>query len=269
MADDPILKDWETLLVGLKDRVCTVTLNRPEKLNAMSQPMRRELALLFEEIGRSDRIRSVILTGAGRAFSAGGDINDFKTDAEAMHDLMRLLSHRWFKALWGLPQPVIGAINGVAAGGGCSLALACDLVFASTEACFIQTFQKIGLVPDLGGLFLLPRLVGLHRAKELTLLGDPIDAQQALEFGLVNRVLAPGELISESEQVARRLARQPARASTLTKRILNRSFESSMEEILDSEWMAQSFLFGTRDNREGVAAFLAKSAGKPENEGEL
>lgn len=251
-------RTFETLNVTVTDAVCTVTLSRPEKLNAMSKTMREELGDCFLAIARDRGIRAVILTGAGRAFSAGGDINDFRATPEEMHQLMADKSHRWFKALWALPQPVIAAVNGVAAGGGCNLALACDLVFASTEAVFVQTFLAIGLVPDLGGAFVLPRLIGLNRAKEFALLGERVDAARALDMGLVNRVCPPDRLMAEANAAAARLAAGSPAAITLTKRMMNRSFEACMEAVLDSEWMAQSFLFGTADSQRGVAAFLSK-----------
>lgn len=250
---------FETLLVEVADGVCTVTLNRPGRLNAMNRVMRRELAECFESIGRDTAIKAVILTGAGRAFSAGGDINDFKAKPEELHTLMGRVSHRWFKALWSLPQPVITAVNGVAGGGGANLALCGDIVYASSEASFVQTFLAIGLVPDLGGLFLLPRLVGLTKAKELALLGERVGAAEAQELGLVARVFTPGELMNRARAAAAKLASSPASAVTLTKRMLNRSFETSMESVLDNEWMAQSFLFSTEASQKGVSAFLNRS----------
>jgi len=259
VADSIFARPWETFLLTLEDGVCTMTLNRPDRLNAMNRTMRRELGDCFLEMAGLEEVRCLILTGAGRAFSAGGDINDFRSGPQNLHALMGRVSHRWFKALWALPQPVIGAVNGVAGGGGCNLALGCDLVFASEEASFVQTFLKIGLVPDLGGAFLLPRLVGLHKAKELALLGERIDAPTALGLGLVNRVCPPETLLPEAREAARRLAAGSPSAITLTKRMMNRSFESSMEAVLDQEWMAQSYLFGTPESRDGVARFLDKS----------
>jgi len=185
---------YEALDVQTRDGVCTVTLNRPEKFNAMSLPMRRELGDCFHEIAADTDIKVVVLTGAGDAFSAGGDINDFHGRAEEMHTLMGRISHRWFRAFLNLPQPVIAAVNGAAAGGGCNLALACDLVYASESAYFAQTFREIGLVPDLGGAFSLPRLVGLARAKEMALLGERIDARKAAEMNLIDGVFSAEQL---------------------------------------------------------------------------
>ena len=250
--------DYETLQVRTEDGICTVTMNRPDKLNAMSLQMRREMGHLFPEIGADTSIRVVVLTGAGKAFSAGGDINDFDgSGSEHMHDLMGRISHRWFRAFWALPQPVIGAINGAAGGGGCNLALACDLIYASEEAYFKQTFLEIGLVPDLGGAFLLPRLVGPARAKEMALFGEAIGARRAEAMGLINAVYPQDQLMSEVHRRARHLAERSASAISLTKRMMNRAFESSMEAVLDDEHYAQSFLFSTEANRRGVDRFLS------------
>ena len=252
-------REWETFTIIRDGHVAELTLNRPDKFNAMSRTMRIDLGDLFLDLARETEIRCLIITGAGRAFSAGGDINDFRATPEEMHDLMGRISHRWFKAFWALPQLVVAAVNGVAAGGGANLALGSDLVVASKEASFAQTFQKIGLVPDLGGALLLPRLVGPHRAKELALLGDRLSAEDAWRMGLINRVVSADELMKEARSIAARIAAIPPKAATLTKRMMNRSFEQSMEATLDGEWMAQSFLFGTAGSQEGVEAFLNRS----------
>jgi 2-(1,2-epoxy-1,2-dihydrophenyl)acetyl-CoA isomerase len=172
--------------------------------------------------------------------------------------LMGRISHRWFRSFLALPQPVIAAVNGAAGGGGCNLALGCDLVYASENAYFVQTFLEIGLVPDLGGAFTLPRLVGLARAKEMALLGERIPAMRARSLGLVNDVFPAEKLLPEVLERARRIAAKSAPAVSLTKRIMNRSFESSMEAILDDELATQSFLFSTTESQEGVRRFLGQ-----------
>lgn len=259
-------REWETLNVSVDEGIARVAFNRPEKLNAMNRTMRLELTACFEAIGQDADIRCVVVTGEGDAFSAGGDINDFKSSPQELHSLMGRVSHRWFKALWTLPQPVIAAVNGVAAGGGCNVALACDFVVACEEASFVHTFMNIGLVPDLGGMFVLPRLVGLQKAKEFALLGRRLSAAEAHEIGLVNFVTGRDELEDQVNALAHRLAALPPSAVTLTKRIMNRSFESSMEGVLDSEWMAQSFLFGTQESRAGIADFLGKGKSKSKSD---
>ncbi|HTV67839.1 MAG TPA: enoyl-CoA hydratase/isomerase family protein [Rhizobiaceae bacterium] len=253
-------RQWETFTVTHADHIAELTFNRPDKLNAMSRTMRLELGDFFLDLARETEVHCLIVTGAGRAFSAGGDINDFSATPEEMHDLMGRISHRWFKAFWALPQIVVVAVNGIAAGGGANLALGGDIVIAAEGAAFAQTFQKIGLVPDLGGAFLLPRLVGPQRAKEMALLGDKISAKDAYQMGLVNRIVPAEQLMTEARALANRIAAISPKAVTLTKRMMNRSFEQSMESTLDHEWMAQSFLFGTAESKEGVAAFINKSS---------
>jgi len=247
---------FETLTVEREDAVCIVTMNRPAKFNAMNLRMRQELGDCFLALGTDETLRAVVLTGAGTAFSAGGDINDFEGDPQALHDLMSRVSHRWFRALWNLPQPVIVAVNGAAAGGGCNLALSGDLIYACEEAYFAQTFVEIGLVPDLGGVFLLPRLVGLARAKEMAMLGERISARDAAAMGLVNAVVPAGGLLDKAKDAARTIAAKSPQAIPMIKKMMNRSFESSMEAVLDQELAVQSFLFNTDANRRGVERFL-------------
>lgn len=250
-------REWETLLCEVSDEVATVTLNRPERLNAMNLTMRRELRLCFEELRYNGDVAVVVVTGAGDAFSAGGDVNDFDgASSEQLHELMGEVSHRWFEALWQLPKPTIAAVNGVAAGGGANLALACDIVMAGESARFGETFSRIGLIPDLGGLFLLVRAVGLHRAKELCLTGDVIDSQEALKLGIFNHVLPDDELPEAVAALAQKLSTGPRTAQAITKRVLNRAVEMSMEEMLLMEHLGQSFLFGTEDHIASRTAFL-------------
>lgn len=261
-SGDRLEAKWETLSVVRSDKVCTITLNRPDVLNAINLTMRRELSEVFEEISPRNDIRCVVLTGAGRAFCAGGDINDMQGGPEAGSDMMRNLSYRWVKALWNLPQLTLASVNGIAAGGGCNMALACDLVIASERASFVQSFLNIGLIPDLSGMFSLPRLLGLHRAKEFTLLGDRVDAQRAAEYGLVTRVVPEAELQAATRALAGRLADRPMRAAAMTKRLLNRSFETPLETMIDYEQATQSFMFATADNAALSAAFLARGKAK-------
>lgn len=250
--------EFETLKVETREGICTVTLNRPDKFNAMNLPMRRELADCFEAIADDTAIKVVVLTGAGTAFCGGGDIGDFQgNSAEQMHALMGRISHKWFRTFWNVPQPVIGAINGAAAGGGCNFALACDLVYASENAYFAESFGQIGLIPDLGGTWLLPRLVGPARAKEMALFGERVPAAKAEAIGLVNAVFPPDQLLLEVMKRATRLAAQPASMASMIKKMMNRSFERSMEAMLDEELAAQSFLFGTEASRQGVDKFLS------------
>jgi 2-(1,2-epoxy-1,2-dihydrophenyl)acetyl-CoA isomerase len=251
--------DFETLGLEVGDGVAVMTLNRPERMNTMSVTMRKELQECFRRVRADDDARALIVTGAGDAFCAGGDVNDFaERDHEEMYVLIRELSHRWFSELWQMPKPTIAAVNGVAAGGGVNLVLACDLVVASDRARFGETFVKVGLMPDLGGAFLLPRSIGLHAAKALCLSGEVIDAERAYALGFVQQIVPPAELMAEARAIAARLAAGPAHAYAAMKAALNRSFERSMEETLSFELYAQSFLFATRDHGERRDAFLGR-----------
>lgn len=251
------MAEYQTLKLERQSGVSTLTMNRPDKFNAMNLVMRRELAEAFTEIGADQQTRVVVLTGAGTAFSAGGDINDFDSQTpEQLHHMMGRISHRWLRAFWALPQPVIAAVNGPAAGGGCNLALCCDLVYASDRSYFAQTFLEIGLAPDLSGAFILPRLVGLARAKEMALLGGRTSAADAAALGLVNAVFSGETLMAQVQERATRIAARSGAATSLTKRMFNRSFESSMESLMDDEHYIQSFLFHTEDSRSGIKRFL-------------
>lgn len=255
------MSDYETLGLEVSDGVALVTLDRPDRLNTMNVAMRRELEECFRQVRADDDARALVVTGAGDAFCAGGDVNDFEQrDAEQLYLLIREMSHRWFQELWQIPKPTIAAVNGVAAGGGVNLALACDFVLASDRGRFGQTFVRVGLMPDLGGTFLLPRSIGLHRAKALCLTGELVDATRAHALGLVHQVVEPDLLLGEAIALGRRLAAGPAHAYAATKAALNRSFEHSMEEILQLELSSQSFLFATRDHGERRDAFLGRDS---------
>ena len=250
------LPTYDTLEIARDGDVVTVTLARPEALNTMNLVMRDELGECFSWLRRSDA-RVVILTGAGDAFCAGGDANDFtELDSAELHELMRDRSHVWFRRLWQLPQPVIAAVNGVAAGGGANLMLGADFAVASERARFGETFIRLGLIPDLGGAFLLPRIVGLRRAKALSLSGRVLDASEARDWGLVDEVVVPDELLPRAREIAEDLCKRPPAALAAIKSMMNRSFERSMDETLESELYVQSFIFGTDDFREAVGDFL-------------
>ncbi|HZZ52046.1 MAG TPA: enoyl-CoA hydratase/isomerase family protein [Pseudonocardia sp.] len=259
LTESQAIGDWETLRCERHGRVALLVLNRPDRLNVMNVAMRDELGDCLLSLRADPEIRALVLTGAGEAFSAGGDVNDFVgRSGEQMHQLMRERSHRWFRALWDLPIPTIAAVNGIAAGGGINLALACDVLLASPVARFGQTFAKVGLIPDLGGLHVLPRSIGLHRAKAMCLTTGLIDAETAREFGLVHRVVEADELIGASIAFAANLADGPREAFAATKAALNRSFELSMEETLQMELYMQSFMFTTDDHRTRLDGFLGR-----------
>jgi enoyl-CoA hydratase/carnithine racemase len=248
----------ETILVERSDDgIVTVTLNRPAKKNAIDARMWDELLEVFAEIGESTTDRVLVLTGAGDAFCSGADLGG-EADADR-HQLQRMHHfNRVGLALHAIPKPAIAKVNGVAAGAGLNLALGCDLVVASDRARFAEIFAKRGLSLDLGGSWLLPRLVGLHRAKELALLADLVDAKEAERLGLVNRVVAHEDLDAFVADWAARLAAGPPLALSMTKRMLNNAFSVTLSEALDAEAMAQSVNVASKDTREAIQAFLEK-----------
>jgi 2-(1,2-epoxy-1,2-dihydrophenyl)acetyl-CoA isomerase len=248
----------ETIEVTRADGgIVTVTLNRPEKKNAINEMMWDELLATFREIADGED-RVVVLTGAGGAFCSGADLSTGRVSARP-HQLasmrhvgdVALTLHR-------LPQPTIAKVGGVAAGAGANMAFGCDLIVASDEARFTEIFARRGLTIDFGGSWLLPRLIGLHKAKELAFFADIISAKEAEAFGLVNRVVPAGELDAFVDDWARTLATGPPVALAQTKRLLNNSLAVTMEEALDDEGAAQTVNFGTADTAEAMAAFLAK-----------
>jgi len=248
----------ETMLVDrAQNGVVTLTLNRPERKNAMNTAMFSELLTVFREVDVSSTDRVLVITGAGDAFCSGADLSDRGSDPR--HSLSRL---HWVAdialALHRIPKPVIAKVNGVAVGAGMNLALACDLIVASDTARFSEIFARRGLSIDFGGSWLLPRLIGMHRAKELALFADIISAKEAAELGLVNRVLPPGEVDAFVEDWANRLAAGPPIALSLTKRLITNSFNVTMDEALEAEGMAQSVNTGTEDTAEAIKAFLEK-----------
>ena len=240
------------------DRVVTITLNRPHKRNAITVQMWTELLETFRSIARAGEDRALVLTGAGEGFCAGADLWG-DSDRAGRHGLssMRHVGDV-ILALHRLPIPTIAKVNGVAAGAGANLALGCDLIVASDRARFSEIFARRGLSVDGGGSWLLPRLIGLHRAKELAFFADIISAHEAEHFGLVNRVVAHDDLDEFVGEWARRLAAGPPIALAMTKRMLNNSFAVTLEQALDDEGAAQSVNFGTKDTPEAIQAFLEK-----------
>ena len=249
----------ETILVERSEGVVTLTLNRPEKKNAANAVMWDELLAAFEEVADNDGDRVLVITGAAGsgAFCSGADLTDVAR--EQRHGLPRM-RHIGDVALrlHRLPKPTIAKVNGVAAGAGCNLALGCDLVVASEDARFSEIFAKRGLSLDFGGSWLLPRLIGLHKAKELAFFADVISAKEAADFGLVNRLVPAAELDAFVGDWARRLAAAPPQALSMTKTMLNNSFAVSMEQALEDEARSQTVNFATADLVEAMAAFVQK-----------
>jgi 2-(1,2-epoxy-1,2-dihydrophenyl)acetyl-CoA isomerase len=246
------------LLQTVSGGVLTLTLNRPDVLNAITPPLLDELTAALRAAAAGDAVRAVIITGAGRGFCSGQDLRAAAGDRGL--DVAAILRDHYapaIRAIRSMDQPVIAAVNGVAAGAGFSLALACDLRIAAESATFVQAFVRIGLIPDLASTYFLPRLIGPARAAELTMLGETVDSARALQLGIVNRVVPDAELASAAMDLATRLARGP-RSIGLTKRALEVSGQNDLEAQLAVEERLQAEAVGTRDFAEGIAAFLEK-----------
>lgn len=246
------------VLVAQTDGVRTLTLNRPAALNALTLDAMACLADRLEAAAAAPDVRAVIVTGAGQAFSAGGDMELLQAlpgmSAEQAREVVYGTFQRVPRIVRSMGKPVIAAVNGPAMGAGCEIAVACDFRVASEKARFGEVWIKLGCVPALGGLFLLPRLVGLAKATELVLTGEVIDAQEALRIGLVNKVVMPPDLLPAAEELARSLAQGPARAIAAAKAALNRGLDSNLGAELDATLQAQVACFATRDFAEGVRA---------------
>jgi 2-(1,2-epoxy-1,2-dihydrophenyl)acetyl-CoA isomerase len=248
-----------TLGVEKQDGVATLTLNRPDKLNAMNREMSAELVAALKSAAEDASVRAIILTGAGRAFCTGQDLSEAIPQGDAEPDLGAIVRAVYTPIIRGIrtiEKPVVAAVNGVAAGAGAMLALLCDIVVASPSASFVWSFTKIGVIPDTAGTFLLPRIVGLQRAAALTMLHDKISAEQAMQWGLVYKVEDPA--INEARELAKRLAQMPTKAMGLTKRGFNQSLGVDLEKAMAFEEDLQREAGRSGDYKEGVKAFLEK-----------
>ena len=247
---------WE-----VADGVGIITLDRPDALNSLEATLKAELLAVLREASRDGTVRVVILTGAGRAFCAGQDLKERLGPDPAPLDVeVRERYNPIILAMRRLPKPIIGAVNGVAAGAGASLAFACDLRIASELASFVLAFGRIGLVPDSGASWFLPRLVGLAHAAELLYLSDPMPAEEALRIGLVSQVVHGDALLDHARTLAAKIAQGSPVALALTKRLLERSLEGGLAEALDHEASLQGIAGRTADHAEGLAAFVEKRA---------
>ena len=249
----------DTLLRETAEGVLTLTLNRPDALNSFTVEAKEALLVALKEAARDKEVRVIVLTGAGRAFSAGQDLKE--RQAPGVSDLGTELRVRYnpiILAMRRLEKPIIGAVNGVAAGAGISIALACDIVIAAENATFIEAFAGVGLVPDTGSTWFLPRLVGPARAAEMMFTADPVDAATAERIGLISRVVPADKLMDEANALAGRLARSAPIALALAKRALNRALDMRLDEALDYEAQLQSIAGRSDDHKEGVAAFVEK-----------
>jgi enoyl-CoA hydratase len=249
---------YQTIALAVADRVATLTLNRPDKLNALNDEMIEELGVAVDEIGERTDIGGVILTGAGRAFVAGADITELERHGGIAAKALSRRGQLVFNRLEALPKPVIAAVNGFALGGGCELAMACHVRIASDAAKFGQPEVKLGLIPGYGGTQRLPRLVGKGRALQLLMTGEMIDAAEAFRIGLVNRVVPAGELIkAATEMLGQMLANAPLALASCIE-MANRGYDLSMGDALHMEATTFGLLAATTDMREGTTAFLEK-----------
>ncbi|MGC1329123.1 2-(1,2-epoxy-1,2-dihydrophenyl)acetyl-CoA isomerase PaaG [Pseudomonas sp.] len=253
---------FDTLLFSIDDGVALLSLNRPQQLNSFNAQMHGEVREALKRVRQDASVRVLLLTGEGRSFCAGQDLADRNVapgaEAPDLGQSIEQFYNPLIRALRELPMPVICAVNGVAAGAGANIPLACDLVLAARSASFIQAFCKIGLIPDSGGTWALPRLVGMARAKALTLLGERLSAEQAEQWGLIYRCVDDAELRDEALKLARHLATQPTYGLALIKRSLNASFDNSLDQQLEMERDLQRLAGRSHDYREGVAAFMDK-----------
>lgn len=253
---------FETLLISQDGGVLTITMNRPDVLNAFNETMLNELYEAVEAAASDEEVRCVVITGAGRAFGAGQDLRGF-AQVHASGEQLKVSEHlnkyhRVIRTIRNMPKPVIAAVRGVAAGASCNLALACDLRIAADNARFLEAFARIGLIPDAGGGFFLPRLVGFGKALELAMLAEEISGPEAERIGLANKCVPLEEFEQATQALAQRLAKGPTRAYGLIKELMNSSIQSDLETTLRLEGALQDIAIETADHREGVAAFLQK-----------
>lgn len=250
----------QVLLVERHEAVAVVTLNRPKTKNALNAALLEALREALTQAGEDPAVRAIVLTGAGGAFCAGADLKAAMSDPEAFADLDKTMTryHAVIRAIVGAPKPVVAMVEGPAVGFGCDMALACDMRFLATDAYLEERFVKIGLMPDGGGTFWLPRLVGLGKAMELMLTGDRISAEQALSLGLANRVLGVDVLRDETMKMADKLSKGPPMAFAEIKRAVRASLGGTIDEALDRERVAQTKLLQSNDCMEGVMAWMQK-----------
>jgi 2-(1,2-epoxy-1,2-dihydrophenyl)acetyl-CoA isomerase len=258
--------DFETLIFKKEDGIITITLNRPEKLNAINHQVEEDLGVAFEEVARDPEARVMVLTGAGRAFSAGGDISGaspgYGTTAAEISQNLRRIYHITTLRLKNLAIPTIAMVNGVASGWGFDLVLACDLRIGSEGARFNSAFVRVGLTPATGGVWLMPRAMGVAKAAELIFTGDFVEAEEAERLGILNKVVPAGELERETMSLARKIAQAPPLAIRLAKLQLYKGLQTNLEDAFEMAATCQAICIASEDFKEGAAAFREKRPAK-------
>lgn len=256
--------NYENILFDIKDGIAQLTLNRPDKLNSFTQAMHDEVRHALHKVAADKSVRVFVLTGAGRGFCAGQDLSDRAVEPGArpvdLGDSVEKNYAPLVLALRALPMPVICAVNGVAAGAGANLALACDIVLAAKSASFVEVFCKLGLIPDTGGTYFLPRLIGNARAMGLAMLGEKLSAEKAEAWGLIWKAVPDEELVLETQKMALHFASAPTKGLAFTKQALQASPNNTLQQQLTLECGMMSELGRSEDYREGVAAFMEKRA---------
>jgi 2-(1,2-epoxy-1,2-dihydrophenyl)acetyl-CoA isomerase len=249
---------YQFLTYEVKDGVATVTLNRPDVYNALNDEITFELQEVLKTCAKDAEVRVVVLTGAGKAFCSGQDLKSAAGQKRSFLDSLHRRYNPIIRAMRSLPKPILCRLNGVAAGAGCSLALASDMIISSEDATLIEVFINIGLVPDSGSSYFLPRLVGMSKAFELCAMGNKVKAAEALQLGLVSKVVPAGELDAAVKEYTDYFAKAPTKAIGIIKKMLNKAATANLDEMLDYEAYCQETAGSTYDHQEGVKAFLEK-----------
>ncbi len=250
--------NFETLDIQVENGIAVVKLNRPDKMNPLSQQMLRELGDAFPQLRVDDDVKVVVLTGAGRAFSAGGDINDMLGGGLKLDYAAGRLLGQTIQSIQAIEKPVIAAVNGIAAGGGAGVVLACDVIYASEKAKFSEIYANIGMVPDCGNLWFLPRIVGPQKAKELCFTAEIIDAQEMYRLGIAQKVFTMEEFWPKVMEFAQKLAEGPLLSYKFSKTIIDRGWGMSLEQFYDLEAFALDIAMQSEDFKEGMTAFMEK-----------
>lgn len=251
---------YNSIILNKEDGIAMIQMNNPGDMNALSDELSAELLLAYQDVAADTQIGAVILTGAEKAFCAGGDLKKLSQgfeSAEAGYDYMRSF-REMVTTFMNMPKPTIAAVNGFAVGAGFCIAMQADLILASDKAKFGMAFANVGLIPDLAGMYTLPRLVGLQRAKELVFTGRTIGVEEAKEMGIVNQIIPHEELMTEAKKLAVKLAKGPRVAYRMAKSVINDSVNMTLEQLLDLEPYAQAICFESRDHKIGVEAFFKK-----------